>query len=626
MDIVEGLLSHMVLQRNRLGVSDAAFSGRCKVSGTLMARVRSGGKTVRGFARVRVGRATGGKLTGHLKGLPTGGPYDVELKVADSSGSTCDSLVVKNVLVGDVWILGGQSNMQGIGLLTERLKPWDSVRAFYMDDRWAPAEDPIHNMHACVDQVHVDLGGGVRPERNTITGVGPGVAFGQSMFAATGVPQGVIACAHGGTSMAQWDPKLKRLGGRSLYGATVRRFRKNGSRIAGVVWYQGESDANSDAAPLYTRRMKALLKAMRRDFGDVQLPFVMVQIARVIGWPWPAADWSSVQEQERLLPGVIERMATVPAIDLPLSDSIHVGSPGQERLGGRLARAMRVLRQGRKAGKPPVELKSMSVRSRSRDGMADLIVEFGNVEGKLVAGARPAGFTLRDPAPCTPFYDVELDGNKAVIHTALPAPDVESMALQYGFGPDPYCNITDEADRAVPAFGPVAIGSPRALTPFAQSFLVSDFLPADAGLKGLECPGAIESMDLSKRSWEERMCARTAEILKTRGECGVFYYACRLECPEAMRLNALVGYDGPVKVWLDGRQVLHDPSGTNPASPADAEVALGRVPAGEHEVVVALGNNAGNAWGIFLRLERMDVSAAKLKKGPEAYAMPLLFV
>jgi len=174
---------------------------------------------------------------------------------------------VEDVLVGDVWILAGQSNMQGVGLLKHRLPPVDAVRAFYMDDRWAPAEDPIHNLDAAVDSVHVELSGGTRPQPARFTGVGPGVAFGQDMFEATGVPQGLIACAHGGTSMEQWDPALKRLGSRSLYGAMLRRFQKNGSRVAGVVWYQGESDANAEAAPHYTRRMKRLVRAMRAGPG-----------------------------------------------------------------------------------------------------------------------------------------------------------------------------------------------------------------------------------------------------------------------------------------------------------------------------------------------------------------------
>jgi len=546
----------------------------------------------------------------------------VELCVLDEAGRAGDRCTVEDVLVGDVWILAGQSNMQGVGLLKHRLPPVDAVRAFYMDDRWAPAEDPIHNLDAAVDSVHVELSGGTRPQPARFTGVGPGVAFGQDMFEATGVPQGLIACAHGGTSMEQWDPALKRLGSRSLYGAMLRRFQKNGSRVAGVVWYQGESDANAEAAPHYTRRMKRLVRAMRRDFGQPSLPVVIVQIARVVGWPGTPEHWNSVQEQQRLLPQVIERLATVPAIDLPLSDTIHISAAGQHRLGRRLAGAMRVLTQGRRAGKPPIELKSLSVRTRRHDGLADLVVEFANVQGRLCAGSRPAGFSLCDPEPSHAFYDVELDGPRAIIHTALPSADVEGMRLHYGRGFDPYCNVVDEADRSLPVFGPVAVGAPRARTGFVRRFLVSPFRPADARLESVGCPGALAELGLERREFPERFCARVEEIRATRGSSGLYYYGCRLHCPERMKLRALLGYDGPVKVCLDGAEVFHDPEGTNPASPADAEVPLGTLAAGTHELLIALGNNQGNAWGIFLRFERPDVSPARVMRGPDAYVMP----
>jgi len=93
-----------------------------------------------------------------------------------------------------------------------------------------------------------------------------------------------------------------------------------------------------------------------------------------------------------------------------------------------------------------------------------------------------------------------------------------------------------------------------------------------------------------------------------------------------MQLKALLGYDGPVKVWLDGLERFHDPAGTNPASPVDAEVSLGAVAGGEHELLVALGNNGGNAWGIFLRLERADLGPSRVRRGPDAYAMPAVFI
>jgi hypothetical protein len=72
-----------------------------------------------------------------------------------------------------------------------------------------------------------------------------------------------------------------------------------------------------------------------------------------------------------------------------------------------------------------------------------------------------------------------------------------------------------------------------------------------------------------------------------------------------MSLNLLLGYDGPVKVWCDGEQILHDPDGTNPAE-IDATATPFKARRGRHELLIALGTNGGKAWGIYLRLERTD--------------------
>ena len=83
-----------------------------------------------------------------------------------------------------------------------------------------------------------------------------------------------------------------------------------------------------------------------------------------------------------------------------------------------------------------------------------------------------------------------------------------------------------------------------------------------------------------------------------------------------MRVALRLGYDGPVKLFMDGRPVFHDPAGTNPAKPdmAAPEVALA---AGEHELALALGANQGRAWGVFLRLQRLDLAGAGLPALPE---------
>ena len=90
-----------------------------------------------------------------------------------------------------------------------------------------------------------------------------------------------------------------------------------------------------------------------------------------------------------------------------------------------------------------------------------------------------------------------------------------------------------------------------------------------------------------------------------------------------MRLSGLVGYDGPIRVWLDGKGVFDAPEGTNPATPYDGDFTFA-AGVGVHRVLIALGTNKGRAWGVFLRLERKDLNPRVVAKGPEYYEMPKL--
>jgi sialate O-acetylesterase len=618
MKIEMGLFDHMVVQRNRSNVSEASFSGTCATSGPVMATVRRGRQTLKGFANLRAGAAARGKLHGCIKGLPVGGPYEIELKVGDKK------LTVKDLLVGDVWLLGGQSNMHGCGLFPEKRLPVNSlVRAFYMDDRWAPAQDPVHNMWQCVDAVHIDLNGGAQHTKpDDGWGVCPGPAFGNEMRRLTGgVPQGLIACAHGGTSMTQWDHQRKCEGGKSLYGALVRRVLKNGRRVAGLVWYQGCSDANPVDARLYTQRMRALVAALRRDCGNKELHVAIVQIARVIGWSAETlVPWNSIQDQQRRLPKAIKHLTTVPVIDLALDDVIHLSGASQYTLGVRLAQAMQTLRAGRKSGlPPPIGLKKVTVQTVRGLGVA--VVEFDNVVGQLRSGDRPSGFAIVNQNGAANHFDIQLDGPRALVRSTLPVTALGEAALHYGYGTDPYCNITDQAGRSLPVFGPVRMGALRAVTPFVRGLRVSAFQPSAGKLQTLECPAGLEALGMTARSFAQDFCNLHAEIGQRGGADEVVYYACRFACPEAMDLALKLGYDGPVKAWVDGKQLLHDPNGVNPATPAKGSARFAAA-SGQHEFMVALGTNSGAAWGIFLYLERLGLTKALLLKGPEHYAMP----
>src|SRR5205807_2550047 len=150
-------------------------------------------------------------------------PYRIELRIGES-GPTA---LVREVLVGALWVLAGQSNMERCGDLVDLEQPSPLVHSFDMADRWDQAEEPLHWLCDSPDPVHADQSEPQKTEAAELAsatrtkGAGLGLPFAKEMVRRTRVPVGLIPCAHGGTSMEQWDPALRDLGGRSLYGSMI---------------------------------------------------------------------------------------------------------------------------------------------------------------------------------------------------------------------------------------------------------------------------------------------------------------------------------------------------------------------------------------------------------------------
>jgi len=608
--LLSGLFDHMVVQRTDAKSAVLNFSGNSPIAGQLSVSVRKGRSRAQSF---QCGQVKAGRFEAKAGRLPVGGPYELTVTVEAGDGRLAVA-VVKDVLVGDVWLLGGQSNMQGCGLLASAAKPHPQVRAFFMDDRWAVARDPIHNLWDAVDPVHVAINGGNAIPPATDWGTGPGPAFGQEMFRLTGVPQGLIACAHGGTSMAQWNPLLKKEGGGSLYGAMLRRLRKNGGKAAGVIWYQGESDTGPDQVTVFTRRMGEFIRHLRHDTGDARLPFAMVQIGRLVDRVDPPgkSDWNAIQEQQRKLAGKIPFVAVVPSVDLPLDDAIHISGKGQNILGQRLALAMRQFTKpaGRSTLPAPVSVKIID--NPERTGGGAVRVSFSHLKGNLKSEGRPSGFSLLGAKGLLGadggeiIYETRLQGRDVLLLSQWPPAILREGLLSYGSGANPYCNIYDAASAwPLPVFGPWPLGKPRLLSEFLKSWRVA-WVDADLHPRG--ALPVIPDKEFQDFQTEGNFADLHARILGVKR--GAFLLAGAFRVAEPMRLAASVGYDGPVQVWVDGKKVFEDLKGKPPAWPDEGTGRSFLASRGQHQVRVLLGADGGNSWGVFLRLQRLDVRPA----------------
>lgn len=372
----------------------------------------------------------------------------------------------------DVWVLAGQSNMQGCGPLSEALPAAPNVYSFSSAGEWGPSQEPLHRLWESYAPVHQNfmrpgLAGEMKDwtdeqlaeheAKTRLWGASLGVAFGMSMAEYLGKPVGLIPAAHGGTSLGQWDHKLKGEGTASLYGAMLDRIARAGGKLRGILWYQGESDCNLNDSATYADRFDQWIAAVREDTGIPDLPVVVVQLSRFVlaeEQPEQSQSWEKVREAQLELPERISKTAMAAAIDLQLSDSIHVGTQGLNRLGRRLARQVQALDKGEVAPGPKVA----GVKHIKGPLGSDMIeVSTSQVTGGLKPAENAFGFQVwaedGSPLPLLRVVDASVDPKDATkLRILLNAPFEGKCLLKYGHGTNPSCNVVDGADMALPCF------------------------------------------------------------------------------------------------------------------------------------------------------------------------------
>lgn len=452
--LVSSPVPYQVFQRGADGKADipVTFEGALKDA-----------KNVRVHLHIASGAGNSPQFVdGKVVGVPTGGPYFLQISHGDQANPG-DMFLLGPVFVGDLWVLAGQSNMEGVGDLVDVSPPNPKVAALGMDGKWAQATEPLHWLVDSPDPVHSGDPAN-RAERSAqqhktrTKGAGLGLPFASEMVKATGVPVGLVTAAHGGTSMGQWDPAKKGEGGNSLYGSMLRQVQLAGGKVKGVLWYQGESDSSPEGSQIFERVFSDFIGAVRNDLGQADLPFYYVQIGRfaIDGDP---AGWNRVQEAQRVIPDRLANTAVISVIDLELDDAIHVGTQGLKRAGARLAKiAQRQLFGQVGATTPTLDRVALGPNNT-------LEVKFRgvNVTANPPAGLTPkahiAGFSIRgaNGATLPLIFEAKVGRGLDTVVLKLSGPVPPGSSLWYGQGYNPYANLTDAADMAVPVFGPIAL-------------------------------------------------------------------------------------------------------------------------------------------------------------------------
>jgi sialate O-acetylesterase len=380
----------------------------------------------------------------------------------------------------DCWVLAGQSNMEGCGLLAHALPPDERVWSFTTAGHWETATEPLHRFWESYTSVHERLiRPNLQPERQHLSnaelakrdakerdlGAGLGISFGKTIADSTGRPVGLIPSAHGGTSLDQWSPRGKAEGGATLYGAMLDRIKRAGGKLRGILWYQGESDCNNidNACGTYLSRMQAWIEAARRDTGHPDLPVHLVQLGCMPVLPSnreSPSSWEKVREALLRLPTIVPHCSVTSAIDLGLDDGIHINSEGLVRLGRRIARQVLKMERGENTVGPQV-VRIETVAARTTHGAVRIVCT--GVEGSWRPTEHMSGFTARTPDGLPHPQNMVLNArpdpaDPQHIRVLLNAPPHESCRVAYGMGFSPYCNVVDEADMPLCAFSQMANG------------------------------------------------------------------------------------------------------------------------------------------------------------------------
>jgi sialate O-acetylesterase len=372
-----------------------------------------------------------GKWRVDVRGLEAGGPHTLTISQGDQA------VELKNVLIGDVWICGGQSNMQWS--LKDTANPQEAIsnsanekiRLITIPRRGAP--QPESNVSAAS---WVPCNPDTTPEFTAV-----GYYFGRDLQKALNVPIGLINSNIGGTTAERWmskeaidsNPDLagmsKPQGATDLYNAMIAPLAP--FAIKGAIWYQGES--NADRAVQYRKLLPAMIKSWRDTFGQGDFPFLIVQLAPFMQITNEPADSAWAELRDAQLYTALNVPNTGLAVITDVGDQKDIHPKKKEPVGARLALAARAIGYGEKIAYSGPLYDKMSV-----DGNK-VVLSFKHVGGGLEArDGELKGFTIAGEDKKFQNATAKIDGDKIIVWSDK----VEKpVAVRFGWANYPVVNL-----------------------------------------------------------------------------------------------------------------------------------------------------------------------------------------
>lgn len=223
----------------------------------------------------------------------------------------------------DIFLLMGQSNMAGRGLLEDVEPIRDERIRVFQDGAWVIAEEPLHH------------------DRPT-AGIGLAMSFARSVLAAKAEQEiGLVPRAVGSTPLERWVP------GADLYEGAVaaaREAARHGT-ISAVLWHQGEHDSKSEAdASSYVQRFSAMIATLRAQLDSPSLPVIVGELGGYLSKRPDFPHYRIVNAELRRVPDAVPHSAFVNAEGLAdKGDNLHYDARSLRVFGERYADAYRKL-------------------------------------------------------------------------------------------------------------------------------------------------------------------------------------------------------------------------------------------------------------------------------------------